>query len=94
MNEKELIQNIAAEGLRRYGTANETGVEIEIAEKIFNASIQQIVASLKNCESVTIRNFGCFYIRPSDSSTKVFKFSPSQRLRKLFGWSWTYKGEV
>jgi len=79
MNEKELIQNIA----------NETGVEIESVEKIFNASIEQIVASLKQCESVTIRNFGRFYIRPGHFSTNVFKFSPSQRLRKLFGWSST-----
>ena len=84
MNEKELIPNIA----------NETGVKIEIVENVFNATIDQIVQSLKRCESVTIRNFGRFYIRPGDSSTMVFRFSPSQRLRKLFGWSSTYKGKV
>ena len=84
MNEKELIPNIAGEA----------GVEIEIAERVFNATIEQIVQSLKSCESVTIRDFGRFYIRPGDSRTMVFKFSPSQRLRKIFGWSSTYKGKV
>lgn len=52
MNEKELIQNIAGE----------TGADIEVVEKVFNATIEQIFQSLKNCESVTIRNFGRFYI--------------------------------
>ena len=84
MNEKELIQNIA----------KETGIKTETIDEIFGAVIDQIVRSLKNCESVTIRNFGRFYIRPGDSRTKVFKFSPSQRLRKLLGWSSTYKGKV
>lgn len=84
MNEKELIPNIA----------KATGVEIEIVESVFNATIEQIVRSLKQCESVTVRNFGRFYIRPGHSNTMVFKFGPSQRLRKIFGWSSTYKGKV
>ena len=33
-----------------------------------------------------------FYVRPERASW-VFKFHPSQRLRKLFGWSSTYRGE-
>jgi hypothetical protein len=33
------------------------------------------------------------YVRPERDSW-VFKFNPSQRLRKLFGWSSTYKGEL
>jgi len=84
MNEKELIQNIA----------RETGADIEVVEKVFNATIEQIFQSLKNCESVTIRNFGRFYIRSGHSRTMVFKFSPSQKLRKLLGWSSTYKGKA
>jgi DNA-binding protein HU-beta len=84
MNEKELISNIASK----------TGVDIKTVEKVFNTAIEQIVESLKDCESVTIRNFGRFYIRPGNSRTMVFKFSPSQRLRKIFGWSSTYKGKV
>lgn len=84
MNEKELMQNIA----------RETGADTEVVEKVFNATIEQIFQSLKQCESVTIRNFGRFYIRCGHSRTMVFKFSPSQKLRKLLGWSSTYKGKV
>jgi DNA-binding protein HU-beta len=85
MNEKELIPNIV----------RETGLETEIVERVFSSTIEQIVQSLKDCESITIRNFGRFYIRAGrHSSSMVFKFSPSQRLRKILGWSSTYKGEV
>jgi DNA-binding protein HU-beta len=41
---------------------------------------------------VTLRGFGSFYVRP-ERSTWVFRFSPGQRLRALFGWSSTYKGQ-
>ena len=59
------------------------------------AWVEEIVASLKREESIGIRNFGTFYIRFSHrSGTSVFKFNPSQRLRKLFGWASTYKGDV
>lgn len=84
MNEKELITNVV----------NKTGLDTKTVEKVFNASIEQIVQSLKDCESVTIKNFGRFYVRPGDGDTMVFKFSPAQRLRKIFGWSSTYKGEA
>ena len=85
MDKKELIPEIA----------NATGVETEVVEKVFDAAIEQIVQSLKRCESVTIRNFGRFYIRAGrHSASMVFKFSPSQRLRKILGWSSTYKGEL
>ena len=85
MNEKELKANIT----------NATGVKAEVVGKVFDATIEQIIQSLKDCESVTIRNFGRFYIRQGrHSSSMVFKFSPSQRLRKILGWSSTYKGKI
>jgi len=84
MNEKELIQSIV----------KESGVDAETVDKVFTATIEQIIKSLKDCETVSIRNFGRFYIRPGDDRMKVFKFSSSQRLRKIFGWSSTYKGDI
>lgn len=85
MKEKELIQKVAA----KLGRSEE---EINLVTDVW---IEEIVASLKREESVSIRNFGTFYIRSSHrTSTNVFKFNPSQRLRKLFGWSSTYKGDV
>jgi DNA-binding protein HU-beta len=52
-----------------------------------------IYQALKQGECVSLRNFGTFYVQPERDSW-VFKFNPSQRLRKLFGWSSTYKGEL
>lgn len=83
MKEKELIQKV----VQKLGQS-----EAEVS-LVVDAWIEEIVASLKRDESVSIRNFGTFYIRPS-RGTSVFKFNPAQRLRRLFGWSSTYKGDV
>ena len=62
-------------------------------EEIVDATLEEIYEGLKQGECVSLRNFGAFYVRPERDSW-VFKFNPSQRLRKLFGWSSTYKGEL
>jgi DNA-binding protein HU-beta len=59
-------------------------------EEVIDAAIEEIYESLKRGESVSIRNFGTFYVRV-ESQTWVFKFNPSQRLRKVLGWSSTSK---
>jgi DNA-binding protein HU-beta len=62
-------------------------------EKITDAMVEEIYEALKQGECVTLKNLGSFYVRPEQESW-VFKFNPAQRLRKLFGWSSTYKGEL
>ena len=62
-------------------------------EAIVDATLEEIYQSLKAGESVNIRNFGTFYIKYHRDSV-AFKFNPAQKLRKLFGWSSTYKGDV
>ena len=64
----------------------------QLVEEIIDITLDEIYQSLKQEESVNLRNFGTFYIKAHRSST-AFKFNPSQKLRKLFGWSSTYKGE-
>jgi DNA-binding protein HU-beta len=54
--------------------------------------LETLYDSFKAGESVTLPGFGGFYVRPEEDSW-VFKFNPGQRLRALFGWSSTYKGE-
>lgn len=61
--------------------------------EIVEATLEEIYEALKRGECVSMRNFGTFYVRPGQHSW-VFKFNPSQRLRKLFGWSSTYKSEL
>jgi Bacterial DNA-binding protein len=54
--------------------------------------VETLYESFKTGESVTLRGFGSFYVRPERSSW-VFRFNPGQRLHALFGWSSSYKGE-
>jgi DNA-binding protein HU-beta len=58
-----------------------------------NAFVETLYESFKAGESVTLTGLGSFYVR-EDEESWVFKFSPAQRLRALFGWSSTYKGEL
>jgi DNA-binding protein HU-beta len=62
-------------------------------EPVADALLEEIYEALKREESVSLRNFGTFYVDVRRSGT-VFKFNPAQRLRALFGWSSTYKGEL
>ena len=62
-------------------------------ERVVDAALEEIYESLKQGEGVALRNFGTFYIDTRHSGT-VFKFNPAQRLKALFGWSSTYKGDL
>lgn len=57
-----------------------------------DALTETLYESFKAGESVTLRGFGSFYVR-EERRTWVFRFNPGQRLRALFGWSSSYKGE-
>jgi DNA-binding protein HU-beta len=54
--------------------------------------VETLYESFKAGESVTLLSFGSFYVR-AERSNWVFRFNPGQRLRALFGWSSSYKGE-
>ncbi len=73
--------------------AQRTNRDTVLVEEIVDAMIEETYAALKRGESVSLRNFGSFYVREERGSW-VFRFNPSQRLRALFGWSSTYRGEV
>jgi DNA-binding protein HU-beta len=64
-----------------------------VVAEIVDATLEEIYQALKRGECVSLKNFGTFYVRPERESW-VFKFNPSQRLRALFGWSSTYKGDL
>ena len=82
VDRRELIEKVS----RR--VSQDTGVVGEIVDAV----LEEIYEALKRGECVSLRDFGTFYVR-AERASWVFKFSPSQRLRKLFGWSSTYKGE-
>jgi DNA-binding protein HU-beta len=83
IDKKELVRRVSQRVNKGTGTV----------EEIIDATLEEIYSSLKQAESVSLRNFGTFYVR-KDRESWVFKFNPSQRLRSLFGWSSTYKGEL
>ena len=70
-----------------------TSTSIAEVELVVDATLEEIYEALKREESVSLRHFGTFYIDVRRSGT-VFKFNPGQRLRALFGWSSTYKGDL
>lgn len=82
IDKKELIKRIA----------DKTQKDMSEVELILDSTFDEICQSLNNRETVMIRNFGKFYIRDRSSGT-VFKFDPSQKLRAIFGWASTYKGD-
>ncbi len=70
-----------------------TNRDAETVSEIVDAWLEEIYQALKRGDSVSLRGFGSFYVRPERDSW-VFKFNPSQRLRALFGWSSTYRGPL
>jgi DNA-binding protein HU-beta len=83
IDKKELVRRVSNRVLRGSG----------MVEEIVDATLEEIYEALKQGECVSLRNFGTFYVRPERESW-VFKFNPSQRLRKSLGWSSTYKGKL
>ena len=83
IDKKELVRRVSQRVVKGTGTV----------EEIVDATLEEIYQALKQGECVSLRNFGTFYVRPERRSW-VFKFNPSQRLCKLFGWSSTYKGKL
>jgi DNA-binding protein HU-beta len=65
--------------------------DAETVGEIIDTLLEEIYQALRRGDSVSLRGFGSFYVRPERESW-VFRFNPSQRLRALFGWSSTYKG--
>jgi len=67
--------------------------KVGLVGKIVDAFLDEIYEALKRGESVSLRDFGSFYVRP-ERANWVFKFNPSQRLRKLLSWPSTYRGQL
>lgn len=82
IDKKELVHRVS----QRIG--KETGT----VEEVIDATLEEIYTSLQQGDSISLRNFGTFYVSVKPKSW-VFKFNPSQRLRKVFGWSSTHVSE-
>jgi DNA-binding protein HU-beta len=74
-------------------TAQRADLDDQTVGAVVDAFLEEVYEALKRGESVSLRGFGAFYVRP-ERGRWVFRFNPSQRLRALFGWSSTYRGPL
>ncbi len=63
---------------------NSTETEAKKWIEAFNDGVHQ---SIENKESLTIRNFGKFYVRETSRGSTIFKFLPSRRMKNLLGYA-------
>lgn len=83
IDKRELAQRVA----------KRMSLQASEGELLVDAVFEEIYESLKRGEKVNILHFGTFYIDKRRDYT-IFRFNLSQRLRALFGWASTYKGEL
>jgi hypothetical protein len=83
INKDELIRRLAAR----------MHADVATATAWVDGIVETLYESFKAGESVTLPGFDGFYVRREPESW-VFKFTPGQRLRALFGWSSTYSGPL
>ena len=72
--------------------ARRTGRDSPGVAEVIDTTLAEIIEAVAVGKSVTLRDFGTFYVRP-EREQWIFKFNPSQRLRKVLGWSSTYRGD-
>ena len=83
LSKKQFIQKLAL----RMDTDEET------ASQWLNGVTDTLYDTFKAGQGVTLTGFGGFYVSKRREAT-AFKFNPSQKLRKLLGWTSSYKGEL
>ncbi len=64
------------------------------AEMWIDAFTDTLYECFKQGRGVVITNLGTFYLRITSRGDSIFRFNPSQKLRSLFGWSSTYRGDL
>jgi nucleoid DNA-binding protein len=76
-----------------YRLAQRMGTDDKTAEDWLEAMTETLFDAFKEGHSVTLPGFGGFYVSPR-GQTWACKFHPGQKLRALFGWSSSYKGQL
>ena len=64
------------------------------AEMWIDAFSDTLYECFNQRRGVVITNPGTFYLRITSRCDSIFRFNPAQKLRSLFGWSSTYKGNL
>ncbi|MGP1383857.1 MAG: HU family DNA-binding protein [Thainema sp.] len=81
LSKKEFIQKLA----------QRMAVDEKEAARWLEGTTDTFYDVFEQNRGVTLTGFGSFYLERRGNSC-AFKFNPSQKLRKLLGWSSSYKG--
>lgn len=73
--------------------AKKMKTDAETAEAWLDATLETMYQVFKSGKGISLPGFGGFYLDHRRDST-AFKFNPGQKLKALFGWSSTYKGNL
>jgi DNA-binding protein HU-beta len=74
--------------------ADKMKADEKTAEMWVDAFTDILCDCFKQGRGVVITNLGTFYLRITSRGDTIFRFNPAQKLRSLFGWSSTYKGNL
>ncbi len=74
--------------------AHKMKADEKTAEMWVDAFTDTLFECFKKQRGVVITNLGTFYLRITSRGDWIFKFLPSQKLKALFGYSSTYKGDL
>jgi nucleoid DNA-binding protein len=77
-----------------YRLASRMGTDEETAAAWIDGFVDTLYETIKAGDCITLKGFGGFYVKANKRGTWVFRFNPGQKLRALFHWSSTYKGEL
>jgi nucleoid DNA-binding protein len=73
--------------------AQRMNADEETANRWLDGVTDTLYETFKSGYGASLTGFGSFYLDRRRSST-AFKFNPGQKLKKLLGWSSSYKGEL
>lgn len=74
--------------------AERLGRDAETVGEVVDAVLAEIYEALKRGQPVALRDFGSPATSDRSGTAGSSILNPSQRLRRLFCWSSTYRGEV
>ena len=74
--------------------ASKMEADEKTAEMWVDAFTETLYECFKQQRGVVITNLGTFYLRITSRGDSIFKFLPSQKLKALFGYSSTYRGDL
>jgi nucleoid DNA-binding protein len=73
--------------------ARHMGIDEQTPEVWLDVHSDTLSEAFKKGRNVTLPNLSGFYVPPHRESW-AFKSNPGQKLRALFGWSSSYRGEL